>query len=119
MGIDKTQAAMEILKYFYGNEKREQGITISELRKKILPRKKGSRVWLKSKLGLDLVKDVVKVYLSLQYIKKGKPIIMKDKNFDSYKITEIGKKVVEEYKKAKYLKDFFSAILYLEAIKPI
>lgn len=118
MGIDKTQAAMEILKYFYDNAGREQGITISELRKRILPRRGERTVWLKSKLGLALVKDIVKIYLSLQYIQKDKPIIMKDKTFDSYRMTQKGKDVVEEYRKSKHLKDFFSAILYVEAVKP-
>jgi predicted transcriptional regulator len=119
MGIDKTQSALEILKYFYENANREQGITISELRKKILSRNKNNSIWLKSKLGLDLVKDVIKIYLSLNYIKKDKPIIMKDKNFDSYRITQKGKELVEEYRKTKHLKDLFGIILYAEAMKPV
>jgi hypothetical protein len=118
MGVDKTQSAIEILKYFYSNADREQGVTISELRKKILPRRGGSTVWLRSKLGLSLVKDIVCIYFDLQYIAKAKPITMKDKEFDSYKITDNGKEFVEEYKSTKHLKKFFEYLLFKEVMKP-
>lgn len=118
MGVDRTQIAIEILRYFYDHSDRDQGVTISEIRKRILPRKENSRVWLRSKLGLDLVKDVISIYLNLDYIEKDRPIIMKDKSFDSYRITQNGREVVEEYSKAKHLRDLFSAILYMEALKP-
>jgi len=118
MGIDRTQSAIEILKYFYENSYREYGITISELRKNILPHKQGRKVWLKSKLGLGTVKNVVSIYLNLGYVAKDRPIIMKDRRFDSYKITPKGKKVVEELKSTRHLHEMFRAILYAEAIRP-
>jgi len=118
MGVDRTQSAIEILKYFYQNSDREYGITTSELRKNILPNRQGKKVWLKSKLGLYLVKDIIHIYLNLQYIEKGRPIVMKDKKFDSYRITSKGKKVVKELKNTKNLLEMFSAILYVEAMRP-
>jgi hypothetical protein len=118
MGVDRTQSAIEILKYFYKNSNRAYGITISELRKNILPNKQGRTVWKKSKLGLGLVKDVISIYLRLGYIAKDKPITMKDRKFDSYKITPKGRGVVKELLSAKHLREMFSAILYAEAMKP-
>jgi hypothetical protein len=117
MGIDKTQSAMEILKYFYENADRREGVTISELRKKILPRKEIYTVWLKSKLGLSLVKTVVEIFLNLGYIKKDEPIVVKDRSFNSYRIINKGKSIVEELRKSKNLRDLFAAILYKEVIE--
>ena len=118
MGVDRTQAAIEILKYFYENSQRAYGITVSELRKNILPRRRGKDVWMKSKLGLSMVKDVVSIYLNLGYIEKSRQIVMKDRKFDSYRITSKGKRIVKEIKSAKHLHELFSAILYAEAMRP-
>ena len=118
MGVDRTQSAVEILKYFYENSNRTYGITISELRKNILPRKQGKRVWKKSKLGLGLVKDIISIYLRLGYIAKSRPITMKDSKFDSYIITSKGKSVVKELLSTRHLREMFSAILYAEAMRP-
>jgi hypothetical protein len=118
MGVDRTQGAIEILKYFYENSYREYGITISELRKNILPRRRGRKVWLKSKLGLGMVKDVISIYLNLDYIAKSRPITMKNKKFDSYVITKKGMNVVKELKSSKHLHEMFNAILYAEAMRP-
>jgi hypothetical protein len=117
MGIDKTQSAMEILKYFNENADRAEGITISELRKRILPRKGIYKVWLKSKLGLSLVKDIVKIFIDLGYVKTDEPIIVKDRIFNSYRITGKGKLIAIELRKVKNLKDLFAAILYKEVIE--
>lgn len=118
MGVDKTQSAIEILKYFYENSYRDYGITVSELRKNILPHRRGKKIWLKSKLGLGLVKDIIKIYLNLGYIDKDIPIVMKDKKFDSYKITPKGKSVMKELNSTKQLHEMFNAILYTEAMRP-
>ena len=118
MGVDRTQSAIEILKYFYENSNRAYGITISELRKNILPRKHGKKVWKKSKLGLGLVKDIMSIYLRLGYITKGRPITMKDRKFDSYMITPKGRSVMKELLSTKHLREMFREILYAEAMKP-
>ena len=118
MGVDRTQGAIEILKYFYENSQRGYGITVSELRKNILPRRQGKKVWLKSKLGLGMVKDVISIYLNLGYISKGDPIVMKNEKFDSYVITAKGKAVVKELKTSKHLHEMFRTILYAEIMKP-
>ena len=118
MGVDRTQSAIEILKYFYRNSYRGYGITVSELRKNILPHRSGKKVWMKSKLGLSLVKDIIGIYLKLGYLQKDKPIVMKDKKFDSYKITKKGTSVVEELNSSKHLHEMFNEILYLEAMRP-
>jgi hypothetical protein len=118
MGVDRTQSAVEILKYFYENSYRDYGITVSELRKNILPHRQGRKVWKKSKLGLGLVKDIMSIYLRLGYITNSRPIIMKDKKFDSYKITPKGKNVVKDLLSTKHLREMFGAILYSEAMRP-
>ena len=120
MGIDKTQSAIEIMKYFYQNRDREYGVTVSELRKKVLPRaKKGeSDVWLKSSLGSELVKDVVSIMLHLKHITKGKDVHIKDKVFKSYKITKKGEIFVEQIISSDQMKEFFAAILYKELMRP-
>ena len=120
MGIDKTQSAIEILKYFYDNHSRRDGITVSELRKNVMPRTKGRErdVWLRSKLGLVLVKGVVDIFLTAEFIKRDELIVIKDKKFNSYMITEKGVEVTNELKKTKYLKELFASILYREVMKP-
>ncbi|MBL7170232.1 MAG: hypothetical protein ISS48_04390 [Candidatus Aenigmarchaeota archaeon] len=120
MGIDKTQSAIEILKYFYENQKQENRVTISEVRKKILPRtrREEKNMWLKSKMNLDAVKIIIKLFLDLGFIRKDEKIKMKDKSFDSYRITERGIKLVEELKTSENLKELFAAILFTEVMKP-
>jgi hypothetical protein len=116
MGIDRTQSAIEILKYFNDNSDRDYGITVSELRKRILPRKNSYDVWLKSKLGLWLVKDLVSTFIEMGFVENHVPIAVKDNTFQSFRITPKGRVLVTELRKAKNLRDLFSTILYKEVI---
>lgn len=119
MPIDRTQSALEILKYFYDNAGREFGITISEIRKKVLRRTRGeSRVWLRSKLSLGTVKDIVSIFLGVGFIEKTKPIRIKDMQFESYRITRKGMRVVYELRKTDALKELFNSILLDEVTRP-